>query len=43
MKKNVISISHNSKISLENLFKKYRGKNLAKSFKWDENKGKEII
>ena len=41
--KNVISISKNTQISLEKLFKKYKGKNLAKSFKWDKNRGKEII
>lgn len=30
------------KISLEERFKKYHGKNLAKEFTWDENVGKEI-
>lgn len=30
------------KVSLEERFKKYHGKNLAKEFTWDENVGKEI-
>ena len=30
------------KISLEDRFKKYHGKNLAKEFSWDENVGREI-
>lgn len=30
------------KISLEEKFKKYHGKNLSKEFTWDENVGKEI-
>lgn len=30
------------KISLDDRFKDYHGKNLAKEFSWDENVGKEI-
>ena len=41
--KRAISISKNPKISLGELFKKYKGKNLTKDFKWDNQKGKEII
>ena len=38
----VISIPKKKKISLSDKFKEYKGKNLAKDFSWDENKGKEI-
>lgn len=38
----VISIPKKKKISLEDRFKEYHGKNLAKEFSWDENVGKEI-
>ena len=38
----IISKSKNNKISLEERFKEYNGKNLAKDFEWDEPKGKEI-
>ena len=37
----IISIPK-KKISLEDRFKKYHGKNLAKEFSWDDNVGKEI-
>lgn len=37
----IISIPK-KKISLEDRFKKYHGKNLAKEFSWDENVGREI-
>lgn len=30
------------KMSLEERFAKYKGKNLAKDFTWDNSKGKEI-
>lgn len=32
----------NPKISLEERFSEYHGKNLAKDFSWDEARGKEI-
>jgi len=38
----IISIPKNRKISLEERFKNYKGKNLAKDFKWDEARGNEI-
>ncbi len=38
----IISISKKKKISLEERFKNYNGKNLSKDFSWDERKGKEI-
>lgn len=38
----IISIPKKKKISLEDRFKKYHGKNLAKEFSWDDNVGKEI-
>ena len=38
----IISIPKKKKISLEDIFKKYHGKNLAKEFSWDDNVGKEI-
>lgn len=38
----IISIPKKKKISLDNMFKNYKGKNLAKEFSWDESVGKEI-
>ena len=38
----IISIPKKQKISLEDKFKEYYGKNLAKEFSWDENVGREI-
>ncbi len=38
----IISVPRKKKISLEDKFKEYHGKNLAKEFSWDENVGKEI-
>lgn len=38
----IISIPKKKKISLSERFKNYNGKNLAKDFSWDDNKGKEI-
>lgn len=38
----IISIPKKKKISLEDRFKKYHGKNLAKEFSWDDNVGREI-
>lgn len=38
----IISIPKKKKISLEDRFKEYRGKNLAKEFSWDEDVGREI-
>ena len=38
----VISVPQRRKISLEKRFREYKGKNLAKSFTWDESVGKEI-
>lgn len=42
-RKAVCSISKNEKISLKELLKKYKGKNLSKDFEWDLPKGKEIL
>ena len=41
-KKIIISIPEKKKVSLEEKFKEYKGKNLSKDFSWDENVGKEI-
>ena len=38
----IISVPKKKKISLEDRFKEYHGKNLAKEFFWDENVGREI-
>lgn len=38
----VVSKSNKHKISLEKLFKEYKGENLTKEFSWDEPQGKEI-
>lgn len=38
----IISVPKKKKISLEDRFKGYHGKNLAKEFSWDENVGREI-
>ena len=38
----IISKPKKKKISLEQKFNEYKGKNLAKDFSWDEAKGKEI-
>lgn len=38
----IITKSETKKISLEKKFKKYKGKNLAKEFNWDDPKGREI-
>ena len=38
----IITKSKDRKVSLEKLFDKYKGKNLAKEFTWDEPRGKEI-
>ena len=38
----IISIPKKKKILLDNMFKEYKGKNLAKEFSWDESVGKEI-
>lgn len=38
----IISIPKKKKISLEERFKEYHGKNLAKEFTWDEDVGREI-
>ena len=38
----VISKSNKKKISLEEKFKNYNGRNLAKEFEWDSPVGKEI-
>lgn len=38
----IITKSKNKQISLAELFKNYKGKNLAKDFEWDESVGKEI-
>lgn len=38
----IISIPKKKKISLEDKFKDYNGKNLAKEFSWDKDVGKEI-
>lgn len=41
-KKIIITKSIKNSISLEERFKKYNGKNLAKEFEWDEPQGREI-
>ena len=38
----IISIPKKKKISLEERFKNYKGKNLAKDFSWDEPVGREL-
>lgn len=38
----IISVPKNKKISPEDRFEDYNGKNLAKEFKWDDDRGKEI-
>ena len=38
----IITKSEKKKISLEERFKEYNGKNLAKEFIWDEPRGNEI-
>lgn len=38
----IISVPKKKKISLEDRFKEYHEKNLAKEFSWDENVGREI-
>ena len=38
----IITKPETKKISLEKKFKKYKGKNLAKEFNWDDPKGREI-
>lgn len=38
----IISIPKKKKISLEERFKNYKGKNLAKDFSWDEPIGREL-
>lgn len=38
----IITKSKNTKISLEERFKNYKGENLVKDFEWDEQRGKEI-
>ena len=38
----IISIPKKKKISLEEKFKEYHGKNLAKEISWDEAVGREI-
>ena len=38
----IISKPKKEKISLEEKFKEYHGKNLSKDFEWDEARGKEI-
>lgn len=38
----LISKSKKKKISLKELFDKYKGKNLSKDFSWDEKVGREI-
>lgn len=38
----IISIPKKKKISLEERFKEYNGKNLSKEFSWDDNVGREI-
>lgn len=38
----IITKPKKKKISLEEMFAKYNGENLAKEFSWDEPKGKEI-
>jgi antitoxin MazE len=41
-KKIIITKSIKKTISLEERFKEYNGKNLAKDFEWDEPQGREI-
>ena len=41
-KKIIITKSIKKTISLEERFKVYNGKNLAKAFEWDEPQGREI-
>lgn len=38
----IISVPKKRKISLDDRFKAYHGKNLAKEFSWDDNVGREI-
>ena len=38
----IISVPKKKKISLEDRFKEYHSKNLAKEFSWDDNIGREI-
>lgn len=38
----IITKSKNKKISLEERFREYNGKNLSKDFEWDEPRGNEI-
>lgn len=38
----IITKSNNNKISLEERFKNYKGKNLAEEFEWDDPVGREI-
>lgn len=38
----LISIPKKKKIDLEELFKNYKGENLAKEFEWDEPVGREL-
>lgn len=38
----IITKCKNQKISLEERFRNYKGKNLAKDFEWDEKRGREI-
>ena len=38
----IITKQKNPKISLEDRFRDYHGKNLSKEFTWDEARGKEI-
>lgn len=38
----IISKAKKEKISLEERFANYKGKDLSKEFKWDEPRGKEI-
>ena len=38
----IISVPKKKKISLEERFENYKGKNLAKDFVWDEARGNEI-
>ena len=38
----IITVPKKKKISVEEKFKEYHGKNIAKEFSWDENIGREI-
>lgn len=38
----IISVPKKKKVSLEDRFKEYHGKNLAKDFVWDDPIGREI-